>query len=230
MLTDFLTNEEIVNADLSDLGEKISQLSKNRFDDPESVAKQFKKLAMDSFRLDKVASDSLSMALASSFRLIQTYQNEIKHLDKEIVRLIDSLDNQYLTILTSIKGVGLVYAAGIIAEIGDISFFKDSDHLAAYCGLRWKRNDSGSKNSDYTKQPNSCNSYLRYYFVEATASVIRHNDEYASFYYRKRNEVKINAHKRALVLTARKFVRLVFGMLRSHKLFDNHYLAASSRI
>ena len=229
MLTDFLTNEEILNTDLSDLVERISELSKNRFDDPESVAKQFKKLAMDSYRLDKVASDSLSMALASSFRLIQTYQNEIKHLDKEIVRLIGSLDNQYLTILTSIKGVGLVYAAGIIAEIGDISFFKDSGHLAAYCGLRWKRNDSGSKNSDHTKQPNSCNSYLRYYFVEATASVIRRNDEYASFYYRKRNEVKINAHKRALVLTARKFVRLVFGMLRSHKLFDNHYLAASSQ-
>ena len=230
MLTDFLTNEEIINADLSDLVEKISQLSKNRFDDPETVARQFMKLARDSYRLDKVASDSVSMALASSFRLIQTYQDEINRLDKEIVRLIASLDNQYLTILTSIKGIGLVYAAGIIAEIGDISFFKDSDHLAAYCGLRWKHKDSGSKISNHTKQPNSCNSYLRYYFVEAVASVIRFNDEYAAFYYRKRNEVKVNAHKRALVLTARKFVRLVFGMLRSHKLFDNHYLVASSQI
>ena len=230
MLTDFLTNEEIVNADLSDLVEKISELSNNRFDDPESVAKQFKKMASDSYRLDKIASDSVSMAMASSFRLIQTYQDEINRLDKEIVRLLGSLDNQYLTMLTSIKGVGLVYAAGIIAEIGDISFFKDSDHLAGYCGLRWKRKDSGSKNSDHTKQPNSCNSYLRYYMVEAAGSIIRYNDEYASYYYRKRSEVKINAHKRALVLTARKFVRLVFGMLRNHKLFDNHYLAASSRI
>lgn len=229
MLTDLLTNEEIISADLSDLVEKISHLSKNRFDDSETVARQFMKLARDSYRLDKVASDSVSMAFASSFRLIQTYQDEINRLDKEIVRLIASLDNQYLSILTSIKGVGLVLAAGIIAEIGDISFFKDSDHLAAYCGLRWKRNDSGSKNSDHTKQPNSCNSYLRYYFVEAAGSVIRYNDEYASFYYRKRNEVKVNAHKRALVLTARKFVRLVFGMLRSHKLFDNHYLANNSQ-
>ena len=49
MLNDFLTNEEIVNAHLSDLVERISELSKNRFDDPESVARQFKKLANDSY-------------------------------------------------------------------------------------------------------------------------------------------------------------------------------------
>lgn len=228
MLTDFLSNEEIVQADLSDLIVKISELSKNRINNPSITAKLLQKVARDSYRLDKVASDSLSVAMASSFRLIQTYQDELKKLDKEIVRLIDGYDNQYFNILTSIKGVGLVYAAGIIAEIDNINFFKNDSKLASYCGLRWKRKDSGSKSSDHRKQPNSCNSYLRYYIVEATASVIRHNDVYASFYYKKRNEVKVNKHKRALVLTSRKFVRLVFGMLRNHKLFDNHYLATSS--
>ena len=64
--------------------------------------------------------------------------------------------------------------------------------------------------------------------TEATASIIRYNDDYASFYHSKRNEVKVNKHKRALVLTSRKFVRLVYGMLRDHKLFDDHYLAHRS--
>ena len=228
MLTDFLSNEEIVQADLSDLVVKISELSKNRINNPSITAKLLQKVARDSYRLDKVSSDSLSVAMASSFRLIQTYQDELKKLDKEITRLIDGYDNQYFNILTSIKGVGQVFAAGIIAEIDNIHFFKNDSKLASYCGLRWKRKDSGSKSSDHRKQPNSCNSYLRYYIVEATASVIRYNDYYASFYHSKRNEVKVNKHKRALVLTSRKFVRLVFGMLRNHKLFDNHYLATSS--
>lgn len=228
MLTDFLSNEEIVQADLTDLVAKIAEVSKNRIDDPSTTAKLLQKVARDSYRLDKVSSDSLSIAMASSFRLIQTYQDELKRLDKEIIRLIDGYDNQYFKILTSIKGIGTVFAAGIIAEIDDIHFFKNDDKLAAYCGLRWKRKDSGSKSSDHRRQPNSCNSYLRYYIVEATASVIRHNDLYASHYYKKRNEVKVNNHKRALVLTSRKFVRLVFGLLRNHKLFDNHYLATSS--
>lgn len=230
MLTDFLSNEEIVQADLTDLVAKIAEVSKNRIDDPSTTAKLLQKVARDSYRLDKVSSDSLSIAMASSFRLIQTYQDELKRLDKEIIRLIDGYDNQYFKILTSIKGIGTVFAAGIIAEIDDIHFFKNDDKLAAYCGLRWKRKDSGSKSSDHRRQPNSCNSYLRYYIVEATASVIRHNDLYASHYYKKRNEVKVNNHKRALVLTSRKFVRLVFGLLRNHKLFDNHYLATSSQI
>ena len=168
------------------------------------------------------------MAMASSFRLIETYQNELKKLDKEILRLIEGYDNKYCAILTSIKGVGNVYAAGIIAEIDDIHYFRNDEHLASYCGLRWKKNDSGNKRSDHTRQPNTCNTYLRYYIVEATGSILRFNDEYASYYCRKKSEVKVNSHKRALVLTSRKFVRLVYGMLRDHKLFDDHYLAHRS--
>lgn len=228
MLTDYLSNEEIVQADLNDLVVKIAEVSKNSIDDPLATAELLKKVARDSYRLDKISSDSLSVAMASSFRLIQTYQEELKSLDKEIMRLIEGYDNKYFTILTSLKGIGLVYAAGIIAEIDNINFFKNDNHLASYCGLRWKKNDSGSKSSDHRRQPNSCNSYLRYYIVEATASVIRHNDVYASFYYKKYNEVKVNKYKRALVLTSRKFVRLVYGMLRDHKLYDNHYLTRKS--
>jgi len=228
MLTDFLTNEEIVQADLADLVAKIAEASKNRFDDPESTARLLQKVSRDSFRLDKVASDSVSMAMASSFRLIQCYQDELKHLDKEIIRLVGCMDNHYYTILTSCKGIGPVFAAGMIAEISNINCFSSDDNLASYCGLRWKRKQSGPKDSDHRKQPNGCNSFLRYYIVEATASVIRHNDTLADFYNRKRSEVKVNAHKRALVLTSRKFVRIVFGLLRNNKLFDDRCLAASS--
>ena len=228
MLTDFLSNEEIVEADLGDLVVKIAEVSKYRISDPKETAKLLKKVVRDSYRLDKTASDSISLAMASSFRLIETYQNELKRLDKEILRLIEGYDNKYYTILTSIKGIGPVYAAGIIAEIDDIHYFRNDDHLASYCGLRWKKNDSGNKRSDHTKQPNTCNTYLRYYIVEATGSILRYNDEYSSYYHRKKSEVKVNSHKRALVLTSRKFVRLVYGMLRDNKLFDDHYLAHKS--
>ena len=77
-------------------------ISKNRIDDPSITAKLLKKVARDSYRLDKVSSDSLSVAMASSFRIIQTYQDELKTLDKEIVRLIGGYDNQYFKILNCI--------------------------------------------------------------------------------------------------------------------------------
>ena len=109
------------------------------------------------------------------------------------------------------------------AEINDISLFSTDSQLASYAGLRWKKNQSGQKDSQHTKQTKACNTYLRYYLVESAGSIIRYNDEYAAYYYRKRKEVKINQHKRALVLTARKFVRLIYGMLRHGKLYDNAY-------
>ena len=223
MLSDYLTSEEIVNASLDELVQKISEISKNHFDDSAEVAKMLQKVARDSYRLDKVSSDSVSMSMASSFRLIRTYEQEMKILDKEILRLIEGGDNQYLKILTSIKGVGLVYAAGIIAEIGNIHYFENDDHLASYAGIRWKRNQSGTKDSEHTKQTKTGNSYLRYYLVEATGSILRFNDEFTVFYHKKYKEVKINQHKRALVLTTRKFVRLIYGLLAHSKLYDSSY-------
>lgn len=223
MLSDSLTTEEIANAEIEDLVIRISKLSKNRFESSEEVARMLKKASRDSYRLDKVSSDSVSISMASSFRLIRIYEDELKTLDREIIRLIDGNQNNYYKILTSIKGIGNVYAAGIIAEINDISLFSSDSQLASYAGLRWKKNQSGQKDSQHTKQTKACNTYLRYYLVESASSIIRYNDEYAAYYYKKRKEVKINQHKRALVLTARKFVRLIYGMLRNSKLYDNAY-------
>lgn len=223
MLSDSLTTEEIASAEIEDLVIRISELSRNRFESSEEVARMLKKASRDSYRLDKVSSDSVSISMASSFRLIRIYEDELKTLDREIIRLIDGNQNNYYKILTSIKGIGNVYAAGIIAEINDISLFSNDSQLASYAGLRWKKNQSGQKDSQHTKQTKACNTYLRYYLVEGTSSIIRYNDEYATYYYRKRKEVKINQHKRALVLTARKFVRLIYGMLRHGKLYGNTY-------
>ena len=148
----------------------------------------------------------------------------MKLLDKEIERLIKGLKDNYFKILTSIPGFGLVCAAGIIAEIEDISLFRNSGHLASYGGYRWKRKQSGNKESEHTKQPNASNTYFRYYITEATSHLIKYNSEYKEFFYKKYNEVTKNQYKRALVLTTRKCIRLIFGLLRRNQLFDPNHL------
>ncbi len=72
---------------------------------------------------------------------------------------------------------------------------------------------------DDTSLSRNGNQYLRYYLVEAANSVIRHIPEYQEYYVKKFNEVPKHQHKRALVLTARKFVRLVDALLRNHQLY-----------
>lgn len=41
----------------------------------------------------------------------------------------------------------------------------------------------------------------------------KHNVEYGAYYRKKYNGVPKHQHKRALALTSRKFVRLVYGLL-----------------
>ncbi|GBF74734.1 putative IS110 family transposase [Paenibacillus sp. 598K] len=63
------------------------------------------------------------------------------------------------------------------------------------------------------------NKYLRYYLVQAADSIRKHDAEYAAFYKKKYDEVPKHKHKRALVLSARKLVRLVFMLLKTNTLY-----------
>lgn len=65
----------------------------------------------------------------------------------------------------------------------------------------------------------SGNAYLRYYLIQAANLVRMHNAEYGSYYRTRYNESTKHKHKRALVLTARKLVRLVDAMLRHNRLY-----------
>jgi acetyl-CoA C-acetyltransferase len=118
-----------------------------------------------------------------------------------------------------VMGLGPVFAAGLIAEIGDINRFDNQASLAKFSGLAWTRHQSGSFEAQNAKLIRSGNRYLRYYFIEAANSVRRCNSEYARFYNLKFKEVNKFQHKRALALTARKLVRLVFALLKSNRLY-----------
>ncbi|EGL81462.1 transposase IS116/IS110/IS902 family protein [Caldalkalibacillus thermarum TA2.A1] len=121
--------------------------------------------------------------------------------------------------LTSVKGIGPVFAAGIIAEIAGIKRFKNHDALAKYAGLVWNQHQSGEFEAQETARAQTGNKYLRYYLVQAADKVRHHDVEYKSFYQKKFDEVPKHQHKRALVLTARKLVRLVYALLSTNKLY-----------
>ena len=140
---------------------------------------------------------------------------------------IKGLNPNAFIILQSIDGIGPVFAGGIIAEIGDITAFHSSDALAKYAGLTWKSNQSGDFYGEDTPMIKAGNRYLRYYLGEAANSMRKHNVEYGAYYRKKYNEVPKHQHKRALALTSRKFVRLVYGLLARNQLYSGVSLDTS---
>lgn len=219
-LEEFISPNQIAESSMEELINFISQKSKNHCSNIDNKISSLNKAMRASYRLDQTAYEPINMAIASSLNTIKFYQQQLKNIDKAITTTALGLDSNTYHILLSIRGIGKVYAAGIMAEIGNIDRFSHNSKLAKYSGLYWKRNQSGEFDSQDKKSSKKSNKYLRYYLIEATSSCIIHKFPFIKdFYDIKYNEVSKHQHKRALVLSARKLERLIFGLLRKNQYY-----------
>lgn len=220
ILTEFMTNEDLVNASTEELIDFISRKSRGRISNPAETASVLQAAARNSYRLDKCLYEPLTVSISSSFNCISAFTKELKAIDAAILNSVKGLNPVEYQVINSIPGIGKVFSAGILAEIGSIRCFPNNNALAKYCGIVWKANDSGDFSADNTPMSKAGNRYLRYYIIEASNSVIRHCPEYKAFYDKKYAEVTTHQHKRALALTSRKFIRMLFGLLDKSQLYS----------
>ena len=215
LVTDFDSVDDLANVPLEDLTAYLVKSGRGRFSDPEAVAKTIQSAARGSYRLPKTINDSVNQAMSASILTMRAMEAQIKTLEKAIEQQFTIIPNT----LTSIPGIGPVYSAGIIAEIGDIHRFESQASVAKYAGLVWSQHQSGDFEAERTHMIKSGNRFLRYYLLEAANSVRRCDSEFRRYYDLKFKEVNVGQHKRALALTARKLVRLVFRLLKDNRLY-----------
>lgn len=221
VLLNYKTPEEIANSSIEDLTEFIKEKSRNRFDSCEEVAKILQKASRDSYRLDATLYDSVNTNIAICYSTIKFYEDIIQTIEKEIESLIKgSSFEKAISILKSIPGISNVFATSVISELGDASSFSSDNAIAKYSGIYWDENSSGNFISEDNRLKKTGNPYLRYYLIEATSSVIRNNRVFNDFYQKKLKEVKNHKESRALVLTSRKFIRLIYKLLKDKKLYE----------
>lgn len=216
VMEEFESVEEIADIPLDKLVDFLVMHGKNRFDDPQAVAKALQKAARSSYRLPQSVADSINLAMASSIRVIRVIQEQLKSLKKAIEDHLKAIPQT----LDSVPGIGPIFASGILAEIGDIRQFKNHPQVAKFAGLAWTENQSGDFKASQTRLIRSGNRYLKYYLIEAANSVRVHDPVFAEYYAKKKAEQKVYADKRALALTARKLVRLVDYLLRTNRLYE----------
>ncbi len=210
----FETVDELAFADLDELTAFIDEKGRN-FADPAAKAKAIEAAARNSYRLPVTVNNSVNQAMAVSIATMRALEKQIKVLDKAIEQQFKIIPNT----LTSIPGIGKVYSAGIIAEICDIHRFRSQASVAKFAGLVWTQHQSGEFEAQDRKLIKSGNRFLRYYLLEAANSVRRCDSEFRRYYDLKYKEVNKHQHKRALALTARKLVRLVFRLLKDNRLY-----------
>lgn len=219
VINDFFSVDELAAISIEKLTDFILEKGKSHFSHPDEIVNNLKRISRESFRLKPELAPSINLILASTYNNIRCYKEQVKLVDAAITENLKAFKHT----LDSIPGIGLVYAAGLIAEIGDVNRFLNDSALAQFSGLTWPKYQSGKFEAEETRISKTGNQYLRYYFVEAANSVKRCDATFKAFYEKKYAEATKHHHKRALVLTARKLVRLIWTLLTKQALYQPGY-------
>ena len=208
LLTEY-TVAELTQMTHDQLVDLIGRRGRKHFADPAATARKVRQALRSSYPIDPQMDELVTATLATAWDHIRFIQRLMKRLDQHIARAIEPVPNPLITV----KGLGAVITAGLLAEIVDITRFAEHKHLAQYAGITWEKRSTGKFVSQNTRLTKVGSKYLRYYFILGANTLRQFNLEYKAYYWRKHDEVAKYQHKRALVLTARKLVRLVHALL-----------------
>ena len=125
--------------------------------------------------------------------------------------------------LLSIRGLGVVNAAGILAHIGDIRHFSDGKQFSKLAGIVPLESSSAGHRSARTPMSKKGRRGLRAVLWRAVVSLIRHNKVFTHYVERlcTRDPKDHPLKKReALGAAMNKLLRIVYALLSKRELFD----------
>ena len=234
VLTQVPSPDELAALPVEALTSYLHELSGHHLPDPADNARKLQRVAHESFPLDTALVLPVQRILQLTLEHIRFLEGQIHQVEDWITAELAS--HPAIRQLATIPGVGPVFSSGIGAEIGDLQRFLQGtkwdkrrkryrprnlrdveDAVAKIAGLWWPRSGSGDFEAEDRRMAKSGNRYLRYYLIQAANQMRQNIPDYANFYARKYREASKHRHKRALVLTARKSVGLVVGLLHRNQ-------------
>lgn len=209
ILSTYKSAEDIANMNDYD---SIRKVSRGKFSYSKFL--KLKEIASNTIGLD---SDIYTFQLESILSLIDTMDKQISLVEDKIAEIIDLLNPRCL----SIKGIGMILCASIVAEFGDFNRFKSADACLAFAGLEPSTIQSGCAEHN-GKMVKHGSSHLRASIMSAAEYVFMHEPIFTIYYYKKRNEGK--AHRVALSHVAKKLVRVIYKLETANIPFDSSKL------
>lgn len=211
ILEKYLTPENIENAPIDELFEIIKDKSHNRLTKAKAIS--IKEAAADTFGI-KIAQDAFSFQLKQLIDRMNFLDKQIEALDCQILEYYEKFD----CYLHTIPGIGMIGAATILAEIGDISRFKNSSSLIAFAGIDPTVRQSGEFNSTHNHMSKRGSPYLRHAIFLAATTCSFHNSPLNAYYKKKRDQGK--HHLTATGAVARKLTTVIYAVLRDSKPYE----------
>ena len=207
-LTEFATPEEVLLTGVQQI------VATWRKEIKRAVGNQRAVRLVEAAKISIGIKEGLKMAkreLEANLEQYELYLKQNEQLEIEIEELAFQIPG--VKEMVSIKGVGIMTAAGFIAEVGDIKRFTHPSQIQKLAGLNLIENSSG-KHKGKTSISKRGRSRLRSILFRVIMPLVSKNNEFKMLheYYTNRKENPLKK-KQSLILLCCKLIRIFFTVI-----------------
>jgi transposase len=192
----------------------IKRLKRWGTPDPENAAAKLQSYAAQVLTTPDEYAATLQTSLAHHINHYQCLIENVEQLKKEIALNLCHTPGAFLT---SIKGIGVVLAAGVTAEIGDPFKQKPVNNLTSYAGIipRVKQSGGPEQEPRVGRVSKRSNHILKDYVVQSAFHLGLYGPKDLLSDYKRREA----SGQHAEFGIARRFLRLAMGLMRTSQIY-----------
>lgn len=211
LLKSYTTPEEMLSISSHSLSKLLSSVSRGRFSLPKAL--EIQTAAGNSIGL-QIGRDCFAFQIRQMLNQLDFIEAQIAALDVEIKLCMEKLETPIMTI----PGIGPVFGATILSEVGDIHRFLSGKQLVSYAGIDASVHESGEFRSNVSHMSKRGSPYLRQALWGA-AFVASHTDPELTKYY-QRLRARGKHHYVAMGAVARKLCHILYTVLTENRPFE----------
>jgi transposase len=152
-------------------------------------------------------------------KVLDSTREAIKDLQEELHPQSDEeTEAKLVELITSIQGVGTKTAVAVVAMFGDLQHFDSSKAFSKFIGVCPTEFTSGSSVRGRSKITKNGSAKIRALLFNCARNAIRWNEACKAFFQRMVEKGKNG--KAALTAVMHKIARLIFGVVKSGKMYD----------
>jgi transposase len=186
---------------------------------PESAAAKLQQYATQVLNPPEEHIGTLQLSIAQHVKHFRCLQESVGQLEREIAVNLAQTQGAFLT---SIRGIGIVLAAGTTAEIGNPYEQKPLNNLVSYSGIIPRVKQTGGPQGETYTGPvaKRCNRILKNYVVQSASHFGLHGPEDLMLDYKRRDA----AGQHADFGIARRYLRMAICLMRTSQTYLPRHL------
>ena len=156
-------------------------------------------------------------------RNLKHLNNEIETIESRLLELVKQDQQDQLTALNSIPGMGVKTALFLIILTDGFNKFENAKQLCSYVGITPTIRQSGSSIRGKSRISKKGNRKLRSLLFLCSFSACKHNKDCRELY--ERITAKGKSKKLALIAVANKLLKQAFAIAKSGRPYDENFVS-----